>query len=91
MLFVHAVKILHTHPASITQHYSKHHSIISQSGNTHHACTICEFQLAKDAPPPGDIVVVIAPVHLSFTYGRLLTSINPDRLFNIDGRGPPQA
>ncbi|HEY1199884.1 MAG TPA: hypothetical protein VGE79_02835 [Niastella sp.] len=91
MLFVHAVKILHTHPALISSHHSKHTSIICQADVLHSSCTICEFQLAKDAPFTGEIVLVIAPVHVSATYSRLLTSINPDRLLTIEGRGPPQA
>jgi hypothetical protein len=91
MLFVHAVKILHTHPASISSHQYKHTGIICQADVLHSSCTICEFQLAKDTPFTGEIVLVIAPVHVSSTYSRLLTTINPDRLLTIEGRGPPQA
>jgi hypothetical protein len=91
MIFVHAVKVLHTHPASNASHHYKHTGIISETGNLHGACTICEFQLAKDAPHVGEILLVIAPVHVSAIYGRLLTSINSDCLFIAEGRGPPQA
>lgn len=91
MIFVHAVKVLHTHPAATGSHHSKHTSIIGHADNLHSSCAICEFQLAKDAPFTGEILLVVAPVHVSSTYSRLLTSINPDRLFIIEGRGPPLA
>lgn len=91
MIFVHAVKVLHTHPAPVGSHHSKHTSIICKADNLHSSCSICEFQLAKDAPFTGEILLTIAPVYVSPTYSRLLTTINPERLFIIDGRGPPQA
>ncbi len=43
----------------------------------------------KTLPSPVSLLLVIAPVHTSPTYTRLLTSINPSRLFTIEGRGPP--
>jgi hypothetical protein len=87
---VHAVKLLHHHAGSSCSQHSKQTSIITQTDNLH-GCTICEFHLAKDTPFTGEILLVIAPVHLSSTYSRLLTSINSDRLFITEGRGPPQA
>jgi hypothetical protein len=78
MLLVHVVKLVHTHESS-------KHSV------THSTCNICEFQLAKDTCFTGELLFIIAPVHIAPTYSRLLTAINPDRLFALDGRGPPQA
>ena len=91
MIFVHAVKALHSHPASKASHHYKYTGIVSETGSLHGACTICEFQLAKDAPHAGEILLDIAPVYVSSIYGRLLTSINSDRLFITEGRGPPRA
>lgn len=91
MLFVHASKALHTHTSPGTHLHGKQAMEITSSASTHHTCTICEFQLAKDKPFTGQIVLAIAPVHIAPTYSRLLTAINPDRLFVTEGRGPPRA
>jgi Tfp pilus assembly protein PilV len=91
MMLVHAVKALHTHTAYNTDHACHQENMIAQAGAIHSACDICDFQLAKDAPFTGEIQLVIAPVNIAPTYSRLLTSINPDRLFVTEGRGPPCA
>ncbi|NII26455.1 hypothetical protein HB364_15300 [Pseudoflavitalea sp. X16] len=91
MLLVHITKVLHTHASNSHGPLCKQENVISQNGPIHCACTICEFQLAKDTPFTGEIQLVIAPVHIAPTYSRLLTSINPDRLFIIEVRGPPSA
>lgn len=65
--------------------------MLAKAGSPHGSCNICEFQLAKDIPFTGESVLLIAPVHTSPTYSRLLTAINPDRLYILEGRGPPQA
>lgn len=90
MILVHAIKILHTHSSTGISRHSTQTAIISE-GNFHEPCAICEFQLAKDAAYTGEILMVIAPVYTSGIYARLLTSINSDRLFITESRGPPQA
>lgn len=91
MMLVHAVKALHTHTAYSTDHTCQQENVLTKAGIVHGACDICDFQLAKDSPFTGDIQLVIAPVHVAPTYSRLLTSINPDRFFILEGRGPPRA
>lgn len=91
MILVHAVKALHTHTAYSTDHSCQQENMLTEASAVHSACDICDFQLAKDTPFTGDILLVIAPVHIAPTYSRLLTSINPDRLFVTEGRGPPRA
>lgn len=91
MLLVHITKVLHTHASNNAGPLGKQENVISQNGPIHTSCTICEFQLAKDAPHINESVLVVAPVYTAPTYSRLLTAINPDRLFNMEGRGPPHA
>jgi hypothetical protein len=91
MTLVHIAKALHTHPSSHSTHYCQQENIITKAHAVHASCSICEFQLAKDAPFTGNAILVIAPVHTAPTYSRLITAINPDRLFISEGRGPPQA
>jgi hypothetical protein len=86
MLFVHVAKALHTHASNSVSRNSLHEQTCSKA---HSPCSICEFQLAKDAPFTGDILMHITPAFLSPIYCRLLTAINTDPLFVIDGRGPP--
>jgi hypothetical protein len=86
MLFVHVAKALHTHPSNGLSRTALHEQTYAKA-HTH--CSICEFQLAKDAPFTGEILIQITPAFLSPIYSRLLTSINTDPLFVIDGRGPP--
>jgi hypothetical protein len=90
MIFVHVAKVLHTHPSPDNNKVCKQEKVIGKAGAVHNACSICEFQLAKDVPFTGEIQLIIAPVSTAPTYSRLLTSINPDRLFINEGRGPPQ-
>lgn len=89
LVLVHLTKALHIHPSNKIAHHSQHENIITKATTVHGSCAICEFQLAKDAPFTGELLLVIAPVHTAPTYTRLLTSINPSRLFTIEGRGPP--
>lgn len=91
MVLVHAGKTMHHHGPCTGGHKSKHPPAAKQLSQVHPACSICDFQLAKDTPFTGDITLVIAPVTTAPTFSRLLTSINPDRLFVTDGRGPPRA
>ena len=91
MLFVHISKALHTHASYSAGDLCKQENVISKAGPTHAPCTICEFQLTRDASFTGDVLLAIAPVYTAPTYSRLLTAINPDRLFVTEGRGPPQA
>lgn len=91
MILVHVTKALHTHTAYSTDHSCQQENMLTKADPLHSACTICEFQLTKDTPFTGEIQLVIAPVHIAPTYSRLLTSINPDRLFITEGRGPPRA
>ncbi|WP_315814862.1 hypothetical protein [Paraflavitalea speifideaquila] len=91
MMLVHAVKALHTHNSFSSDHSSFQENVLTKAGAIHSTCDICDFQLAKDAPFTGELLLVIAPVHIAPTYSRLLTSINPDRLFVTEGRGPPRA
>jgi hypothetical protein len=86
MLFVHVVKALHTHATDSVSHTALHKQTYAKA---HTPCSICEFQLAKDTPFTGDILIQITPAFLSPIYCRLLTAINADPLFVIDGRGPP--
>ncbi len=88
-LFVHVVKGAHTHAAYDQSHSVKHGNTIGEASPGHDYCDICEFQLAKDAVFTGEVLLVIAPVNTAPTYTRLITAINPDRLFLPDGRGPP--
>lgn len=90
MVLVHAVKALHTHTAYNADHHCRQENVLTKAGALHSACNICDFQPAKDTPFTGEIQLVIAPVHMAPTYSRLLTSINPDRLFITEGRGPPR-
>lgn len=86
MLFVHVTKTLHTHASGHASCTTSHEQAYSKA---HVSCSICEFQLAKDTPFTGDILIQLSPVFLSPIYCRLLTAINADPLFVIDGRGPP--
>lgn len=89
LVLVHLTKALHIHPSNNAGPHSHQENIITKATTVHGPCAICEFQLAKDAPFTGELLLVIAPVHTAPTYTRLLTSINPSRLFTIEGRGPP--
>lgn len=91
MTLVHVAKALHTHASYNSTHSCKKENILTKGGVVHGPCSICEFQLAKDASFTGEVVLVIAPVYASPTYSRLITAINPDRLFVSGSRGPPQA
>lgn len=91
MLFVHVTKVLHTHTAYNTSHPCKQENVITKAGPVHGACNICEFQLAKDVPFTGELLLTIGSVHVAPTYSRLLTAINPNRLIVTEGRGPPRA
>ena len=88
LLSVHVVKALHTH-AAYGPGAGQQENVISQNGPIHSACSICEFQPAKDAPLISGFVLLAAPVYTAPTYCRLLTAINPDRFSIIEGRGPP--
>lgn len=90
MTLVHVAKALHTHTSYNTTHSCKQENTLAKGGTVHGHCSICEFQLAKDAPFTGEVVLVIAPVYTAPTYSRLITAINPDRLYLSDSRGPPQ-
>ncbi|AXY74278.1 hypothetical protein D3H65_09955 [Paraflavitalea soli] len=89
LVLVHLTKALHIHPSGNTGHHCHQENIITKATMVHGSCAICEFQLAKDAPFTGEVLLVIAPVHIAPTYTGLLTSINPSRLFTVEGRGPP--
>lgn len=89
MLFVHIVKLVHTHASLDQSRHVKQEDSISKAAPVHDYCGICEFQLAKDASFTGEVLLVIAPVSSAPTYTRLITAINPDRLLLPDGRGPP--
>jgi hypothetical protein len=89
MVFVHVVKVLHTHSRQDIASFCKQENTITQAHAAESVCSICEFQLAKDVPFIGQPFLVIAPVHFSPTYSRLLTAIHPDRFFIVDSRGPP--
>jgi len=91
LVFVHITKLMHTHPAANAGHCCKQENVIEKAGPVHGACSICEFQPGKDASFTGEIQLVIAPVYTAPTYSRLLTSIITERLFIIEGRGPPRA
>lgn len=91
MLLVHVSKALHTHTAYSKDHSCQLENTLTKAGGKHSPCSICEFQLAKDAPFTGEIELIIAPVHIAPTYSRLLTSINPDHSFLTGSRGPPRA
>jgi hypothetical protein len=91
MMLVHVAKALHTHASYNSDHSCKQESILTKGGVLHGHCSICEFQLAKDATFSGEVVLVIAPVYTAPTYTRLITAINPNRLFISESRGPPQA
>lgn len=91
MSLVHVAKALHTHASYHTAHSCSQENVIAKAVAQHGSCAICEFQVAKDAPFTGEVILVIAPVHAAPTYSRLITSINPDRLFISEGRGPPRA
>jgi hypothetical protein len=86
LLFIHVAKALHTHVSSHVSGTASHEQTYSKA---HASCSICEFHLAKDTPFTGDILIQISPAFLSPIYSRLLTAINADPLFVIDGRGPP--
>jgi hypothetical protein len=86
MTLVHVTKALHTHTTDTSSHTTGHEQAFAK-GHAH--CSICEFQLAKDTPFTGDILTQIIPAFFSPIYSRLLTAINADPLFVIDGRGPP--
>src|SRR5688572_23005794 len=86
MSLVHVTKVLHTHTSAISSHTHGHEQTYAK-GHAH--CSICEFQLAKDTPFTGDILIQITPAFFSPVYSRLLSAVNPDPLFVIDGRGPP--
>ena len=88
MLLVHVTKALHTHASVSSSHTTGHEQAYAKS---HAHCSICEFQLAKDTPFTGDILIQITPAFFSPTYSRLLTSLNTDPVFVIEGRGPPAA
>lgn len=88
MGFVHVAKAVHTHAAADTTS-TKQECPVIKTHIAHASCHICEFQPAKDAPFTGDIIIQIAPAFFAPTYSRIFTTINPDGLFVIDGRGPP--
>jgi hypothetical protein len=90
MTLVHVAKAMHTHASNNTAHSCKQENILTKGATAHGHCSICEFQLAKDAPFTGEVVLVIAPVYAAPTYSRLITAINPDRLDISESRGPPQ-
>ena len=89
LVLVHLTKALHIHPSNNAGSHSQQENSITKATTVHGSCAICEFQLAKDAPFTGELLLVIAPVYTSPIYTWLLTSINPSRLITIEGRGPP--
>jgi hypothetical protein len=89
MFLVHVTKVLHTHASSSSLCKAHHEQVYAKASIVHAACSICDFQLAKDASFTGEVLVQIAPVFLSPTYSRLLTSINVHPLLTLDSRGPP--
>ncbi|OQP59017.1 hypothetical protein [Niastella populi] len=91
MTLVHVAKVVHTHASYNSDHSCKQENILTNGGAVHGACSICEFQLAKDASFTGEVILVLAPVYTAPTYCRLITAINSDRLRVSDSRGPPQA
>lgn len=90
MVLVHAVKILHTHH-SWCAHQDSHHEKVFLKDDGQHACSICEFQLAKDSSFTGTADFFLVPAYTSPTYSRLLTNLNADYLSFKESRGPPQA
>lgn len=91
LLLTHVTKVLHTHASYGNGHPVQQENVIVQADPIHAPCSICEFQLAKDASFTGEQLLVIAPVYTAPTYSRLLTAINPDGLFIPENRGPPKA
>ena len=89
MSLVHAAKALHTHASYSTDHSCKQENILTKAATVHGPCSICDYQLAKDAPFTGEVVLVIAPAYTAPTYCRLITAINPDRFSISESRGPP--
>jgi hypothetical protein len=90
LVFVHITKLIHKHPSHNGSQLCKQEQVIGKAGLLH-SCSICEFQLAKDVPFTGEIILVLAPVHAALTYSRLLTSLNSDHLIILESRGPPHA
>lgn len=91
MVFVHVIKSGHTHPLIPDSAAHQQEKVIVPQSVQHGTCTICEFQLAKDASFTSEPLLLIAPVHAAPIYGRLLTNILPARLFIAGDRGPPLA
>jgi hypothetical protein len=91
LVLVHVMKGLHTHTPANSTNSCLQENVITKASAQHSSCSICEFQLARDTTFTGEIAFLVAPVHTAPTYTRLLTSINPDRLFVTEGRGPPLA
>jgi hypothetical protein len=90
MVLVHGIKSLHTHHSGCANH-DTHQENIFLKDDGQHACSICEFQLAKDSTLTGTEVLFFIPAFASPTYSRLLTNLNSDYLFLKESRGPPQA
>jgi hypothetical protein len=90
MVLVHGIKSLHTHHSWCANHDS-HQEKVFLKDDGQHACSICEFQLAKDSTLTSTADLFFVPAFASPTYSRLLTNLNSDYLFLKESRGPPQA
>jgi hypothetical protein len=88
MLLVQAVKVLHTHEL-----HQDHHSLQKEIGLSKddgpHGCSICEFQLTKDATVAGSFEYAILTNFTSVNFSQLLTTLHADYIYLPDNRGPP--
>lgn len=90
MCCVHIIKIIHSH--ELHQHHQEwRQEKIFVENESHQACNICDYQLAKDALTTGDIHLQFYPVYFPSLFCRLLTSLNADHFLHVVSRGPPQA
>ena len=88
MVLINLAKGLHTHKSWCAGHNCHQENVIIKDDGSH-ACSICEFQLAKDGIVPDHAVPVILPVFASPTYSGLLTNLNSEYFFFKESRGPP--
>lgn len=85
-LFIHIVKFTHTHT---TAHPAeKGYSTISKASNSGN-CSICDYQVAKDAHHFHDFYVVTGPVKKLCTYASYHTPFVTSVGATSSGRGPP--
>lgn len=93
LLFIHSIKLLHSH-ASIFPGTSCKNTFSDSNETTEKAtssdCSICSYQLGKDADDFVQLVFDINDSEHNVFVEQLISSYNDPFSAGFDSRGPPQ-